>query len=104
MNDLHRALAPVSDAARAQMEEETKRTLKRCNGLLMFSCRAETRFQPLLQAIWRPSLHLWLSAVNVHISGYNESGVRSFFRCCGGHIFGGYPCLTDSSSLFCVAT
>src|SRR3981189_1664739 len=29
MNNLHRELAPISDAAWAQIEEETKRTLKR---------------------------------------------------------------------------
>jgi uncharacterized linocin/CFP29 family protein len=29
MNNLHRELAPVSDAAWAQIEEETSRTLKR---------------------------------------------------------------------------
>src|SRR5215471_4364583 len=29
MNNLHRELAPISDAAWAQMEEETTRTLKR---------------------------------------------------------------------------
>src|SRR5260221_9441435 len=30
MNKLHRELAPISDAAWAEIEEETKRTLKRC--------------------------------------------------------------------------
>jgi uncharacterized linocin/CFP29 family protein len=29
MNNLHRELAPISDAAWTQIEEETKRTLKR---------------------------------------------------------------------------
>ena len=29
MNNLHRELAPISDAAWAQIEEETTRTLKR---------------------------------------------------------------------------
>ena len=29
MNNLHRELAPISDAAWAQIEEEAKRTLKR---------------------------------------------------------------------------
>ena len=29
MNNLHRELAPISDAAWAQIEEETKRTVKR---------------------------------------------------------------------------
>jgi len=29
MNNLHRELAPISDAAWAQIEEETSRTLKR---------------------------------------------------------------------------
>jgi uncharacterized linocin/CFP29 family protein len=29
MNNLHRELAPISDSAWAQIEEETKRTLKR---------------------------------------------------------------------------
>ena len=29
MNNLHRELAPISDAAWAQIEDETKRTLKR---------------------------------------------------------------------------
>src|SRR5271157_5196825 len=30
MNNLHRELAPISDSAWAQIEEETSRTLKRC--------------------------------------------------------------------------
>jgi uncharacterized linocin/CFP29 family protein len=30
MNNLHRELAPISDAAWAQIEEETSRTIKRC--------------------------------------------------------------------------
>ncbi len=29
MNNLHRELAPISDAAWSQIEDETKRTLKR---------------------------------------------------------------------------
>ena len=57
MNNLHRELAPISDAAWAQIEEETSRTLKRyLAGRRVVDVRGPARHRPLRRR-HRPSAH-----------------------------------------------
>lgn len=62
MNNLHRELAPVSDAAWEQIEEEATRTLKRflaARRVVDATALRERHCRPLGQVMW----HIWMVPV-----------------------------------------